>query len=325
MTVGKLLASTIQKTSRKYSTQPIDIYKTIGTRTRDLSFTAPLNSLNVVLLNQAPVSNFTVDFFQKFGATVHKYCEDSNYSNILKNYDNDYQILKINKENAKNEIIKIIRQADLLIDNLKGNRLDYLHVDCDELMKINSNLIVARTTLFPQLSNKSCEYPSELSVAFSTNSISSSFLDSEESNLESPYIVRHAKSVVTAAEMFIISKILMALYERNLFGNRQVLNLSLQDCIEDISPLSRKNESKVQSMYDKIYKTKDNGYVVVGICDDNDINEFLNDLKLDSTSSGALKSIDDKDIARIIETKTTDEWKLRFKFCGYINILKRKL
>ncbi|CEF61241.1 CoA-transferase family III and CoA-transferase family III domain-containing protein [Strongyloides ratti] len=320
-----MVTATIQKTSRRYSTKTENIYKTIGTRTRDLSFTAPLNLLNVVLLNQAPVSNFTAHFFKTFGATIHKYCEDTNSSNIFKNYEKDYKTLNINRDNAKNEIIHITRQADLLIDNLADNRLNNLNVNYDELMKINSRLIIAKTTSYPTLSNKSCEQPSELSIAFSSESISSVLLNSEETNLQSPYIINYAKSVVTSAEMFIISQILMALYETNISGNRQVLNLSIQNSIENVSLISHKSESKIQQMYNRIYRTKDNGYVVVGICDENDINEFLNDLHLDITNNGALKGIDEDDIARIIETKTSEEWRLKFKFCGYINVLKSGL
>uniref|UniRef100_A0A0K0EQN9 DHHA2 domain-containing protein n=1 Tax=Strongyloides stercoralis TaxID=6248 RepID=A0A0K0EQN9_STRER len=322
MTLKKIITTTIQKTSRRCSTTTGNIYTTPGTRTRNLSFTAPLNSLNVVLLNQAPVSNFTTNFFKMFGATTHKYCEDPNSFNFFKNYEKDYKTLKINKDNAKNKIIQIVMGADLLIDNLIGDRLNNLNVDYNDLMKINSKLIIAKTTAFPHLSNKSCEYPSELSVAFSSTSISSLLINLEEKNLESPYIVHHANAIVTSAEMFNISKILMALYERNLSGNREVLNLSTQNSIENVLLLSNKSQSKIKKMYNRIYKTKDNGYVVVGICDENDINEFLNDLQLDTTNHGNLKGINENDIARVIQSKTSDEWKLNFKFCGYIDILK---
>uniref|UniRef100_A0A0N4ZA26 Conserved oligomeric Golgi complex subunit 4 n=1 Tax=Parastrongyloides trichosuri TaxID=131310 RepID=A0A0N4ZA26_PARTI len=295
MTIGKIIRSSFTKTPKRHSSSVENIYKTIGIRTRDLSFKSPLNSLNVVLFNQVPVANFAVDFFKKFGATVHKYCEDPNSSHIFKNYEKDYELLNVTRENAKSKIIQIVRQADLLIDNLTGNRLHNLQIDYDELMKLNSRLIIAKMSSYSHTNKKFCENPSELSIIYSSN-----LFDKKDSQFI--FDEYHARAIVTAAETFGVSQILMALYERNLFGNRQLLNISIEDCIENVFNLSNKSKSKIESMYNKTYKTKDNGFVVVGICDENDVLEFLNDLQLDETNNGTLRNINDSDIAKIIET-----------------------
>uniref|UniRef100_A0AC35UBZ5 CBS domain-containing protein n=1 Tax=Rhabditophanes sp. KR3021 TaxID=114890 RepID=A0AC35UBZ5_9BILA len=357
MTLGKNIRPSIQSAAnlnaKLLSSQTY--YVTPGTRIRPHSFSIPLNSLNVVLLNNAPVSNFTANYFERYGAKVSKYCENMGSEDILRKAEKNYEILKLTHDNGQSQLIKLLRRTDLLIDNLAGNCLERYNINCDELMKFNSRLIIARTSSYDRQDKLNYENPSEISVAFKSGVMNHIFNDNvsingnstlsrntsinrttEENTIETAnknthkqtnateiaafdkniLIRSNAKAFVCAAETFTVTQILMALIERNAIGNRQVLNLSLVDNLKNITLLSKECESKVADKFNRVYTTRDNDKIVVGICDTKDIHEFLSDLCLDEDCT-------EREVEEKIKSKSTSECRMKFQFSGYITIINK--